>query len=157
MRSCHTSRNVFVDLGVNWCTTLPLYTRVAPGRRQQPWLVIGWEAAPLIVPFAERCMHHLQKGLPGLPLGEAFLPTGSTSELYWYIARTPELAHCASADHDAMKDCVFSHPDVRRNLSSVAADPRLSGNMTLLAHRLAIAHAWCVKPTRQLFLLPTQS
>ena len=57
-------RSIYVDLGVNWCNTLELYRRVAPlERRAQPWLVIGWEASPLITPYADACVQRINAGL----------------------------------------------------------------------------------------------
>jgi hypothetical protein len=50
-------RNVFVDLGVNWGNTLRLYRDLQWGGGGRPhggvaWEVFGFEASPLICPFA---------------------------------------------------------------------------------------------------------
>ena len=77
-------RNIYIDLGVNWCNTLELHRRVAPWKSREPWLVLGWEAAPLILPYAERCMRRLELGrqlpTPTIPLA------GSSIELFWSAA-----------------------------------------------------------------------
>ena len=89
-------RNVFIDMGMNWCNTVQLWTDIAKlpnaALPDSPWLVIGWEAAPLIMPYAERCMKALNAGkrLPAPPLP----PTGSSSELFAYALERPELRGC---------------------------------------------------------------
>jgi len=66
-RTC-ASRNVYLDLGVNWCNTARSFvsliqvarTRPNPG----PWEVFGFEASPLIQPYAEACYASLSQGNP---------------------------------------------------------------------------------------------
>ena len=51
------ARNVYIDAGVNWCNTLQHFQRVPEARRALagvPWLIWGFEASPLLVPFGER-------------------------------------------------------------------------------------------------------
>ena len=74
------ARNVYVDLGANWCNSLRLFAHVpsAPPPTE-PWQVYAFEAAPLIVPFVERCCADLTRGLP-LPRAPV-PPTGSSQQL----------------------------------------------------------------------------
>lgn len=152
-RRCQAnSRSIYIDLGVNWCNTLHLWRRVAPWRAHEPWLVVGWEAAPLIAPFAERCMHELAHGRPLPDLGIPM--TGSTDELARFVARTPDIKQCFSAkpnrsiglasNADAMKACILADDAFRRNLSAAVVEaPSLSNNQELLDSRLQMVRTWC--------------
>ena len=98
------SRSIYIDLGVNWCNTLQLYQRVPVAReRGGPWLVFGFEAAPLIVPHAQLCVDELSAGrsLPSSPVP----PAGSSAELVYHVKHTSYLAHCRMLDLSAMKRC----------------------------------------------------
>lgn len=142
-------RNVYVDLGVNWCNTLDLF-RFAPVARDRrgPWLIIGFEAAPPLLPFVQRCVDALSAGRP-LPL--AVVPsTGSTAELSYWVKRNANYSHCR--DLGAMKRCVFSDPAMQRKLQALKPDPTLSSNH-LVRQRLAMA-ARCPTRRDEYFLVP---
>lgn len=160
MHSC-PPRSIYIDFGVNWCNTLELHHRVAPGRAH--WLVVGWEAAPLIVPHAESCMHALSAGAP-LPALPAVPQTGSTHELAMHVKRTPalasQLASCRfrgkspsargrgrsdTGGEARLKECFFDHPAVRANLARVRPEPALSSNASLLRTRLELLGRTCGK------------
>ena len=80
-------RNVYIDLGANWCNTLQLFRRVpavagAVPHERTPWQVYAYEVSPLISPFVEECCTALSHGnpLPHAPLP----PSGSSSSLLVY-------------------------------------------------------------------------
>lgn len=136
------ARNLFVDLGVNWCNTLELWQTAASHmndiNRTRPWIVVGWEAAPLIAPFAERCTRSLNAGrpLPEPPLP----PTGSSAEFFDYVRLKPSLRGCFlnhSKGGEELKSCVFANPKIRSQLDAIQVDPALTQNEALLQRRLA--------------------
>ena len=81
---CSAGRNVFIDMGANWCNTLQLY-KLVPEAAQlawdggAAWEVFAFEAAPLIAPFVERCCEELSKGMPLPPA--VVPPAGSSLQL----------------------------------------------------------------------------
>ena len=55
MAACTQPRHVYVDLGVNWGNTARLYETIAANTSASAsWEVFGFEAAPLIQPYAEQ-------------------------------------------------------------------------------------------------------
>ena len=82
-------RNIYVDMGANWCNTLRLPKHVpAVGSMPHaglPWQVYAFEAAPLIAPFVEQCCMALSRGagLPHAPVP----PSGSSSSLLAYTEK----------------------------------------------------------------------
>ena len=149
-------RNIYIDMGVNWCNTLELWKQVAAKVSNapfspDPWLVFGWEAAPLIAPYAERCMAHLNAGQP-LP-DPVVPPTGSSAELYqWVTSRPkaqPSLFACYqqnTRDFEKTKHCIFEA--LRDNLTAVRPDPELSQNEALLQRRLGMARRCAPRAAR---------
>ena len=159
---------IYVDLGVSWCNTLELYRRVVPaGRGSQPWVVVGFEASPLITPYAESCMKRLDAGLPAVSdeaLG-SLPPTGSSAELYEFAMQHPSLRDSCGhktapqemAKHGLakLKDCVFSHPELVRNLSVVLPRPTPQHNLSsTIAHQLERAAGACPRRRSRHFLVP---
>ena len=117
-------------------------------RVRAPWLVFGWEASPLIVPYAEQCTHALtaRQRLPPPPV----LPSGSTRELREYASalncsgerfmKQSNLQSLTSkqlrrAYPEAMQKCAFAA--LRDQLSRLKAEPALSSNMSGMSWRLA--------------------
>ena len=47
--TCDAPRNIYLDLGVNWCNTLQLYRDIPEARAQSeaPWEVWGFEGVAL--------------------------------------------------------------------------------------------------------------
>ena len=149
------ARNIFVDLGVNWCNSLELYRRVPEVAQvllaKAPWLVVGFEASPLITPYAEQCMLALtaEKPIPSPPI----IPSGSSRELREYA---PGL-NCSMADLGLntsskyakrmyarrMQTCVFAA--LKGQLAALTPEPALSQNRTGLNWRLAQAQT-CLGP-----------
>jgi FkbM family methyltransferase len=116
-------RNVYLDLGVNWCNTLELYRSVPEVARGDhhtdvPWDAVGFEAAPLIAPHAERCANALSAGLPlpALPVP----PSGSSNDLAILSKRA-------------------QYRDWKKRLGELVEVPALSSNRSLVDARLASA------------------
>lgn len=145
--ACSAPRNVYIDLGVNWCDTLTLF-RLLPrhlrGHADRSWEVFGFEASPLIAAFAEQCMAALGAGrpLPAPPVP----PTGSSAALSRYAARygcSPNRTRLSFGDaHYAWLGCVYRA--VQPQLARLREDPRL--DRALLAARMRAA-ASCAGPT----------
>jgi hypothetical protein len=77
--ACDRPRNVYIDLGVNWCNTARLYESIEP-HASEPHEVFGFEASPLIQPFAEQYFRWLELERQDEPL--SCLPrSGSTEDL----------------------------------------------------------------------------
>ena len=85
-RSC--KRNIYLDMGANWCNTLNLYASVPEVKSgyayaKTPWHVFAVEAAPLIAPYVERCtLAGAGRGEP-LPMPPV-PPAGSSLQLLNY-------------------------------------------------------------------------
>ena len=137
--TCDAPRNIYLDLGVNWCNTLQLYRDIPEARAQSaaPWEVWGFEAAPLIMPFAEKCAHALTSGLP-IPT-PPIPPAGSTKDL-WRYAKSCDCERYKKApkrDLGAMRNCMVGR--LRGALDALRPDPTLTSNASLVAARLALA------------------
>lgn len=96
-------RNIYIDLGANWCNTLCLF-RSLPEHSHATWHVYAFEATPLIASFLEKCANNLQHNLP-LP-HPPLPPTGSTNDLFNYAARHgckgPSWMECIKQQIDAV-------------------------------------------------------
>ena len=57
---CSEPRNIYIDLGVNWCNTARLFKDIEP--ESLPFYVYGFEASPLIQPFAEEGCKNATEG-----------------------------------------------------------------------------------------------
>ena len=134
-------RNVFIDLGVNWGNTARLYELLDPAATR-PYEVYGFEASPLIAPYAEQCALALSAGKPIPPA--PVLPSGSSRELREFA---PSLncsyrdLHLDGGKHSKklypalMQKCVFAA--LRQQLTSLRPDRSLSRNASGLSWRLA--------------------
>ena len=123
------ARNVYVDLGANWCNSLRLFAHVpsAPPPTE-PWQVYAFEAAPLIVPFVERCCADLTRGLP-LPRAPV-PPTGSSQQLLKH-ARS---LNCTNKGRAQQFSCIGRA--LNASLHALQPSPELSANASLLRARL---------------------
>lgn len=135
-------RNVYLDVGVNWCNTLTLYEECPEAQQwalpNVPWMTWGFEAAPLIMPFADRCATALSAGeaLPMPPVP----PAGSTMELSKFFKRTLNCVEpCVEArtPWECERQCVFDK--LARRLRQLRPDPNLMQNRMLVQERLALA------------------
>lgn len=135
---CSSPRNVYIDMGVNWCDTLDLYKLLPShlrGHAGRSWDVYGFEASPLIQAHAEECTLALNAGLP-LPVPPV-PPTGSSAALSRYISRyncrnASSLERSRDKVHLAWLRCVYHA--LQPELARLHENPRLDG--TLLADRL---------------------
>lgn len=153
-RPAGCQRHIFIDLGANWANTLRLFeTLAAPGSRARPFEVYGFEASPLIQPYADAFARWLNGELPSEP--RLCLPrSGSTPHLMRYA---PNLG-CAqtgrtSAQTVALRRaCMLSQ--FTEHLRALRPDPALNTTELLLS-RLATAKAplKCHDTTRSRFTL----
>ena len=133
-------RNIYVDFGASWCNTLLLHTKLEEARKRTgPWLVYAFEAAPLIAPYVESCAAELTAGrlIPAAPVP----PTGSSTEFVKYVKAHDKLKICYEVDERKVKKCVFSLPEMVRNMSQLSAHPWLGSRETVSARLAAARHA----------------
>ena len=135
-------RNFYLDIGVNWCNTLSLHKSVPEVQRHlagAPWHVVGFEASPYIMPFADDCMRALNRGFP---LPAAPVPTaGSTRELRAFapvlgctmldLGLRPQSRHDRTlfSNGDVFLNCTFRA--LEANLSKLVLDPTLRSERLL--------------------------
>lgn len=130
-------RNIYLDLGVNWCNTLTLYDDCPEAREWKlpgvDWQTWGFEAAPLIMPFAEQCAMALSAGqaLPVPPVP----PAGSTKELM-DMFRDP-LNCTRTGSYLWERHCTFTR--LRERTSRLHPDRSLMHNRSQVKERLARA------------------
>jgi hypothetical protein len=72
--------NYYIDLGVNWANTARLYRDIFPEKVN--WHVFGFEASPLIQPFANKYFGFLNNENP--EPNNCLPRSGSTSHLQMY-------------------------------------------------------------------------
>ena len=132
--ACASKRNVYIDLGANWCNTLKLFGRL-PGKvdKAAPWQVYAFEAHPLISPFVESCCAALSRGelLPTAPVP----PAGHSSGLLRYGNHVG----CHHRTRGFQLDCIIRALNV--SLHALQVDPALSSNTPLISARLQAARA----------------
>ena len=155
-KQCSRPRRIYIDMGVNWCNTLQLFRDLPEAWLPQglgthhslaqgpapPWQVYGFEASPLIVPYANQCALALSAGRP-LPRSPV-PPFGSGPDLL-KVAAQYNCSHFGNyapgaARQKAVKNklaCIFER--VRRDLRNLAPDAGLSSNPQLLHERAASA------------------
>lgn len=131
----HLRRHVYIDLGVNWCNTIRLFEDIAPPNAMGGWDVFGFEAHPLLQPYAEAMLAHLDGKQP-MPM--SCLPlSGSTRHLALYAG----LYGCPTkmstrAQRNAVRACSFQH--LNSSLQQLRPDPALNST-DLIATRLGRA------------------
>ena len=131
-------RNIFLDMGANWCNTMRLFEDVPEVKAGKavvgsPWHVFAIEAAPLISPYVEKCVTALAAGkpLPEPPVP----PAGSSMQLLNYA---PDLG-CGRNTGKGRRErmnCVAK--SLEQPLAALARtlDPSLTSNPALLHARL---------------------
>ena len=130
-------RRVYIDLGVNWANTVHLFQKL--DRSGSAYEVYGFEASPLIQPFAEDYFAWLNGDLPNEP-ESCVPPSGSSDDLDRY---TP-LYGCPTArqsGYDRMRECMFRRLD--RSLRALRPNPALNSS-TLIQRRLGSARNRCL-------------
>ena len=101
-------RNIYIDLGANWCNTLDIFQHVpnvsARSHVGKPWHVYAFEASPLIAPYVEKCCAALNMGAPLPP--PPVPPTASSGQLLAYA----EQLGCGKAGGKAARfACMSKH------------------------------------------------
>ena len=128
--TCPHRRRVYIDLGVNWANTVHLFEQV--DKSGAAYEVYGFEASPLIQPFAEDYFAWLNGDILHEP--ESCLPpSGSTDDLNRYAS----LYGCPQArqpsENERMRKCMFGR--LARSLRALRPNPRLNSS-NLLRQRL---------------------
>ena len=138
--ACHTGRNVFIDLGVNWGNTARLFKNIDP-LASEPYHVYGFEASPLIQPFAEEYFAWLAGTRVDEP--ESCLPrSGSSAHLNMYApyygcpAVVPGMANTSAK----MLTCMWER--LAPQLASLRPEPRLNSSR-LIHERIHSARDQC--------------
>mmetsp|Transcript_10298 Transcript_10298/g.35019 ORF Transcript_10298/g.35019 Transcript_10298/m.35019 type:complete len:396 (+) Transcript_10298:52-1239(+) len=128
-------RHAYVDLGVNWANTARLYEKLVPSERlSKHWEVFGFEASPLIQPYADDFFRYLNGDIDE-PL--VCLPrAGSTTHLSEYARRLGcDLRNrFGKRDKYLMKNCMF---DMFRKPMLDLKTRRALNSSTLIHRRLA--------------------
>jgi len=132
------ARNVFLDLGTNWCNTATIYPDLvrAAGRTPNPgpWEVYGFEASPLIQPYVDACYASRSRGEEPPPI--CIPRSGSSNDLH----AQSRAWGCTGPGHRLrrwrqwMYPCMFRK--LRTALHSLYPDPALS-KPQLIRERLA--------------------
>ena len=134
--SCY--RNIYLDMGANWCNTLRLYASVPEAQRgmgwahdDKPWHVFAIEAAPLIAPYVESCVSALSLGKP-LPT-PLVPPAGSSMQLLNYAK---ELGCAKAGGRRERISCISKALEPSLAALGRTANPSLTSNPQLLKARL---------------------
>lgn len=133
------SRNIYLDMGANWCNTMRLFETVpeviADQKVTQPWHVFAIEAAPLISPYVERCVAALAAGKPLPP--PPVPPAGSSMQLLNYASDLGCISDAVGRGRRERMNCVARA--LQKPLEDLARsiNPALTANPALLKTRLA--------------------
>mmetsp|Transcript_26620 Transcript_26620/g.48783 ORF Transcript_26620/g.48783 Transcript_26620/m.48783 type:complete len:367 (-) Transcript_26620:24-1124(-) len=127
-------RRVYMDMGAEWANTLRLFKDIVPADylANTRWEIYAFEANPVIQPYVEQFVSHLN-GNATKPL--LTVPPALTATR---LARYAWDFDCWSHDMRAMHSCmarVFAH-----QLQALQADPRLNST-DLVTRRLSEAKA----------------
>ncbi len=133
-------RNIYLDLGANWCNTLTLFESVPEvtlglAHKGMPWHVYAVEAAPLISPYVERCCAALSVGRP-LPTPPV-PPAGSSMQLLHYAKDLK--CDVAGWSRGGKLRCIARALEAPLEALARSADPALTSNPQLLRSRLESA------------------
>lgn len=134
-------RNIYLDMGANWCNTLTLFESVPEVAVQRlshagvPWHVYAVEAAPLISPYVERCCAALSVGQP-LPVPPV-PPAGSSMQLLNYAKDLG--CDRAGWSRGGRLRCIAEALKGPLDALSRSANPALTSNPALLGQRMQAA------------------
>lgn len=123
-------RQIYIDLGVNWANTLRLFETIAPQRSSRPWEIFGFEASPLIQPYADQFCSWLNGERDHRP-NLCLPPAGSTRNLKMYSQQLG----CARKSGSLMRACMFRRFDSQ--LRALRPNPHLN-NTGEICKRLAL-------------------
>ena len=129
--ACGAPRHVYIDAGVNWCNTIRLFEQLDPHRTAN-YDVYGFEASPLIQPYAEHYFEWLNGERPDEP--ETCLPRSGSSA---HLAEYAEIYGCprgaAEGTTEEMRQCMFQK--LAGALAALRTEPKLNSS-ALIAERL---------------------
>ena len=133
---CALGRKVYIDAGVNWANTARLFEDLSPPpnpeRLSTGWSVFGFEASPLIQPFAEAYFDWLDGNRTTNPPESCLPRSGSSVHLSHYA-----LAYgCPAAPANTMRRCMVNA--LHDRLAALQTDPRLNST-ALVTGRLSRA------------------
>lgn len=137
--ACNRPRNVYLDLGANWCNTLRLYEDIVDPTKEilpaEDWQIFAFEASPLIAAYAEQFVQHLN-GRREAPL-LCVPPAGSSKHLHKYaLAYGCSFPEAGILKSQQMRMCMFDK--LHEPLEKLEPDPALN-TTELLQSRLAMA------------------
>ena len=147
---CPQPRNVYIDLGVNWCNTIQLFADIdadlGNARRSIPYEVYGFEASPLIQPFAEQFFAWLNGQRKDEPV--SCLPrSGSSIHLNLYAsAYGCPTGRPFTSSMDAMRKCMFAK--LKPHLQALRPNPQLNDS-ALISARLDLPRSCPSNARRQ--------
>ena len=129
---CSKSRLVYIDMGVNWANTLRLYKDINVCPNAPQWEIYGFEAVPLIQPYANHFVEYLNGQVPAPP--RTLPPTGSSEDLAIFGGKY----NCTGYNPLAreFKDCMFSR--LEDELMKLEPNDRLGSEHTI-TERLHVA------------------
>lgn len=131
---------IYLDLGVNWANTLRLYKDYGFCGDDINWDVYGFEAMPLLIPYADAFVKYLNGNAqkPNMPLP----PTGSDHEL-WHFAvkydcdKVPPIG--GKVCHAGCKQCMAEK--LKEELYALKVDEWLTDPLLLQDRLNVAAHA----------------
>eukprot|EP00966_Prymnesium_polylepis_P008683 200176-Prymnesium_polylepis.1 len=121
--------NVYIDLGVNWCNTIRLFEDIEPERANASWDVFGFEASPLIQPFADSYFEWLNGERTGQPQN-CLPPSGSSLHLIQYAEvygcrKAPQcMSKATCRERDKVVECIIQK--LMPHLEALAPEPKLN-------------------------------
>ena len=140
---CSEPRNIYIDLGVNWCNTARLFKDIEP--ESWPFYVYGFEASPLIQPFADEYFAWLNGDRLDEP--ESCLPrSGSTPHLEEFAA----VYGCLTkpSNMTKMRECMWAK--LAKQLGALRPSPQLNSS-ALISDRLGSARLHCGRANKDRF------
>tara|TARA_B100000767_G_scaffold161930_2_gene151996 strand:- start:62 stop:973 length:912 start_codon:yes stop_codon:yes gene_type:complete len=120
---CYAHRSVYIDLGVNWCNTIRLYKQFD---NTSTFDVYGFEASPLIQPFADKYFNWLNGNTNEEP--ETCLPRSGSSK---HLSEYAKYYGCPRKPYDYMRKCMWNK--LHNALSALQIDPRLNNTEVIEA------------------------
>ena len=135
----HCGRKIYLDLGVNWGNTLRLFRDVPQPDLPGHWEIFGFEASPLIQPYAEAFAQWLNGDRARAPV-LCFPPSGSPGDLR-HFAAAYNCGHYAnskrsSATDAGLQQCIMK--SALPHLEQLRADAALNSSL-LISSRMAQA------------------
>ncbi|AEO97964.1 hypothetical protein ENVG_00066 [Emiliania huxleyi virus 84] len=112
----YAMRSVYIDLGVNWCNTIRMFKEFD---NRSSFDVYGFEASPLIHPFADKYFKWLNGETNEEP--ETCLPRSGSSK---HLSEYAKYYNCPTKPLDHMRSCMWNK--LSNALNSLTNDPRFN-------------------------------